>query len=65
MELDPKKHADFQRELEELLEKYNFTLVIAPIFTDKLGHKHPLELGTNISAELQVKVKENGTEPGN
>ncbi len=56
MAIDAKQLAAFQGELDKLLVKYKYELIVGPVFIDKLGNKHPITV-SDITAELQVKDK--------
>lgn len=64
MAIDQTQLAEFQGKLKELLKEYKYQLVVCPVFVDGLNNKHPIPVGSGITADLQVKEEDetpNGT----
>lgn len=53
--MDKVKLAQFETELKALLEQFNYQFAVVPFFIDKLGNRHVITIGGDISAELQIK----------
>ena len=66
MALNPEEKAKFESGLKEILAQYGYELVVVPFFIDALGHKHPIKVGGEFGAELQViESKKDGPDTRN